>query len=317
MPTPAHGDEAIRQTLDPSLYAPLEDELAFFKQQTGIQNDEELKSHVISVQTKAYQVYGYPCIRRFGFMKLNIARLPAYPRALSLLLERADPILLDIGCCFGNDARKAVVDGWPAKYVVASDLRQSFWDYGHELFKSTPESFPATFFAGDAFDDNFLAKTQLPPPSEPRPDLRVITSLNSLRGKISVVHASSFFHIFSEERQLDLACRLASLILSGKGSVILGQHIANPQKGLLGEGTIFPSIFCHSPASWRQLWEEEVFGKEVPVNVDAELVRIGVNGPPILQDRYEVSQCLVHEMSLLFSEMNIVFRSSLQKEPAY
>ncbi|CAA7265532.1 unnamed protein product [Cyclocybe aegerita] len=284
MSTPAHGDEAIRQNLDPSLYAPKEDELAFFKQQTGIQDDEELKSHVISVQTKAYQVCGYPCIRRFGFMKLNIARLPAYPRALSLLLERADPVLLDIGCCFGNDARKVVVDGWSAKNVVASDLRQAFWDYGLELFKSTPESSPATFLAGDAFDDNFLAKTQLPPPSEPRPDLHTITSLNSLHGKISVIHASSFFHLFSEERQLDLAHRLASLILPEKGSVILGQHIAKPQKGLLREGTMLPSMFCHSPASWRQLWEEEVFRKEVPVKVDAELVFIETKGLLLPQD---------------------------------
>jgi len=27
-----------------------------------------------------------------------------------------------------------------------------FWEYGHELFKSTSETFPAAFISGDALD---------------------------------------------------------------------------------------------------------------------------------------------------------------------
>ena len=42
--------------LDPSLYAPDEEEKAFMKATTGIQDDEELKSHIIAVQTKAFAV---------------------------------------------------------------------------------------------------------------------------------------------------------------------------------------------------------------------------------------------------------------------
>ncbi|CCM02021.1 uncharacterized protein FIBRA_04097 [Fibroporia radiculosa] len=53
--------------LDESLYLLKEDEAAFFKSQTGIQDDEALKQHIISVQTEAYKVYPYPCIRMFAF----------------------------------------------------------------------------------------------------------------------------------------------------------------------------------------------------------------------------------------------------------
>lgn len=42
--------------LDPSLYKPDPNEIEFFKSQTGIQDDEELKKHIISVQKEAWEV---------------------------------------------------------------------------------------------------------------------------------------------------------------------------------------------------------------------------------------------------------------------
>ena len=42
-------------------------ELEFFEQQTGIENEAALKDHIISVQAKAYKIYPYPCIKHFGF----------------------------------------------------------------------------------------------------------------------------------------------------------------------------------------------------------------------------------------------------------
>ena len=45
------------------------DELAFFKAQTGIDDEEELKNHIFAIQAKAYSVFPYPCIRNFMFTK--------------------------------------------------------------------------------------------------------------------------------------------------------------------------------------------------------------------------------------------------------
>ena len=42
--------------LDPRLYYLTEDEAAFFKATTGIDNDEELKAHILMVQKMAYEV---------------------------------------------------------------------------------------------------------------------------------------------------------------------------------------------------------------------------------------------------------------------
>ena len=55
--------------LDESLYRLTEEERAFFKQQTGILDDDELKAHIIRVQTEAYEVctlYLCMCTRNLG-----------------------------------------------------------------------------------------------------------------------------------------------------------------------------------------------------------------------------------------------------------
>lgn len=63
------GNSFQRSPLDPGLLALQEDELAFFKVQTGIQDSEELREHILNVQAEAYEKFPYPCIRRFLFTK--------------------------------------------------------------------------------------------------------------------------------------------------------------------------------------------------------------------------------------------------------
>lgn len=42
--------------LDPSLYKLGDEEASFFKQYTGINDDEELRQHILQVQKEAYKV---------------------------------------------------------------------------------------------------------------------------------------------------------------------------------------------------------------------------------------------------------------------
>ncbi|KDR76886.1 hypothetical protein GALMADRAFT_245992 [Galerina marginata CBS 339.88] len=277
------ANPALNAQLDNFLYSLDAEERDFFQQLTGIQDEDALREHILAVQAKAYEVYSYPCIRRFSFIRLKIARLPGYKHALKLLQGHKDPILLDIGCCFGNDARKAVIDGWPVHNVVASDLQQGFWECGHELFKSTPETFPATFIPGDIFDPAVFTETPQPSSSPPLvlPPLNTLTSLTPLTHRISAIHASALFHLFPEARQLELARRLAALLRPEKGSIIFGQHASKQEKGVLVvSGQIVNGqpvrVFCHSPESWREMWTREVFGPDsgmgVKVKVEAELV---------------------------------------------
>ncbi|KAI0639007.1 hypothetical protein C8Q77DRAFT_23362 [Trametes polyzona] len=276
---------------DEKLYSLEGEELAFFKAQTGIEDEDELRKHVVAVAREAYAVFPFPCIQRYAFIQFKLPRLRGYDRLLKLGQEREGAILLDIGCCFGNDVRCAAADGFPAKQIIASDLFGDYWTLGHKLFRSTPESFPAMFIAGDAFDAAHLdvAPPIYTPRSEPTPGLQSLTSLNPLHGHIAAIHASSFFHLFNEAQQTRLAHALGGLLSPLPGSMIIGQHAGALVKGshndklkvkaapedAEGDSSRALDLFCHSPESWKELWDGEVFRKG-SVRVEVEVVERSV-----------------------------------------
>ena len=55
-----YADPATKPKLDPSLYSLDSDEAAFFKQLTGISDEQALKEHILAVQSKAYEVSPFP-----------------------------------------------------------------------------------------------------------------------------------------------------------------------------------------------------------------------------------------------------------------
>jgi len=135
---------------------------------------------------------------------------------------------------------------------------------GHKLFRTTPETFPVNFLAGDAFDDAHISLTSPKLPGPP-PSVASVDTLTELRGHISVIHASTLFHLFNEEAQFELGKRLAALLDLRPGSIIFGSHGGMPVKGQRQE--FFIKMFCHSPESWTQMWEEQIFEKgQVKVN---------------------------------------------------
>lgn len=57
-------------TLDPSIYNPSAEDVEFLKGQTGIQDDEELKAHVLAVQGEAWEV-GFPLLLEDVLLKIG------------------------------------------------------------------------------------------------------------------------------------------------------------------------------------------------------------------------------------------------------
>ncbi|KAG2146167.1 uncharacterized protein EDB93DRAFT_1286561 [Suillus bovinus] len=264
-------------TVDASLYNLSPAQAAFFKSQTGIDNDEDLKRHILEVQAKAYKIAPYPCIHGFGFLRLNLSNFPVYKHILKLGRERPNAVLLDIGCCFGVDARKAAADGFPAKNIIASDIVNEFLQLSHELFKTTPASYPGSLIPGDVFDPEFLSIVT--PSDDVSPvsaiDLSPLKSLSPLHGRVSAINAIAFFHLFSEEKQLYAARALAGLLSAQPGSVICGFDNGAVEKGIkiTNLSGIEYQGFNHSPESWSSLWDGEVFEKGT-VKVETELVEI-------------------------------------------
>jgi hypothetical protein len=130
------------------------------------------------------------------------------------------------------------------------------------------------FIAGDLFDPSIL--DVVPPhstaPAYPMPTLSSLTSLNPLSGHVSIIHASLLFHLFNEEGQLHLARGLAGLLSPEPGSVILGSQMGSPVKAIRwsADGV---NLYCHSPESWKELWNGQVFDKG-KVKVEVSLLPI-------------------------------------------
>ncbi|EJT98647.1 hypothetical protein DACRYDRAFT_110552 [Dacryopinax primogenitus] len=256
----------------PTKFNPSPDDLLFLHKTTGIPTVPELKAHVLGIQHQALQVHPYPCIARFSFTSPTVARFVGYKKALLLERERKGALLLDIGCCFGADVRKAVQDGFPPAQIVASDLHPEFLELGHRLFRDDERTLPIKFLAGDVLDPSFLS---LPPPTPPPPPpvpvgVQALTSLTQLHKRVSAIHASLFFHLFSHFQQAHLAHLLGSLLLPKPGSVIFGHQIASAIEGTGKER----GRWAHSPKSWRRLWEETFLelGWEGDVSVSATML---------------------------------------------
>ena len=185
-----------------------------------------------------------------------------------------------------------VVDGGKPSLLTRSVLAE-FADIGHDLFRTTQETYPIAFIHGDVFDPKHL--DVVPPlasahgastgsPEDLTPDLCSLTSLNPLHGRVFAIHASSFFHLFDEEKQLHVARALAGLLSQEPGSVIFGMHVGSPEKGIIPSpipGELY--MFCHSPESWTELWDGLVFEKGI-VNVQAVLVQMGREEPDAPQN---------------------------------
>jgi hypothetical protein len=58
--------------LDEKFYSLSPDEAQFFKSQIGIEDDDDLKRHILAVQKKAYDVCTFTTLGTFFFVKRNV-----------------------------------------------------------------------------------------------------------------------------------------------------------------------------------------------------------------------------------------------------
>lgn len=166
----------------------------------------------------------------------------------------------------------------PALSLTSSARRGAgYWYIGYKLFRDYPARFPVPFLAGDALDPAFLAYTPVkptsssPPPAAAPLPLWETRTLTPLAGHVSAIHATNLFPLFDEPTQRALAAALAGLLDARPGSLLFGSHLGLRAHGTLGwppaDGR-WP-LFCHSPESWKAMWED-VFG-DVPVKVEVHV----------------------------------------------
>lgn len=194
-----------------------ESQLSFFQSATGIYDSKQLKEHIISIAKEAYEVFPYPCIWALYFCKTRVITHPAYPSVLEMSQrdDNCQPIFLDVGSFAGIDLRQVVHTGMKPQNVMGTDLIDDWAKIGNKLFNGKGL---VPFVKGDIFSNSFLDPKTAPIPTDDsqRIQLDEVKSLNQLKNKVRFITCNSVFHLFDEQRQEELARRLASLLNSQK-----------------------------------------------------------------------------------------------------
>ena len=186
-------------------------------------------------------MHRYPCIGRWSFTRIDVTlRDPRYKEAVKrLTAPDSRDALLDLGCCFGQNIRQLVRDGVDPSRLYGTDIHDEFLELGFDLFRDR-ESLTeggATFVAGDMLN-----------PDDP--------DLVRFDGKITIIHACNFFHLFAWEQQVVIGKRVVRFLKpETKDALLFGWHIGSLKPGpertmALGERHL------HNEESFQKLWDE-------------------------------------------------------------
>lgn len=204
-----------------------------------------------------------PFVGRWKFLTLNDTGDSRYQQALfRLRLSKSRDTILDLGCGLGQALRQLRNDGVDGSRLFGLDSNSHLVSSGYELFRDR-RSLRARFTIGDVTD-----------PNDPR--------LKELHGRISIIHAGSFFHLFSWKQQLQIGRRLVDFLKPGIcNAFIYGRHVGVSTTNDALKNDVSP--YLHNQESFQRLWDEvgELTGTRWEVEVEpSEENLAGLPGQP-------------------------------------
>lgn len=208
---------------------------------------QDIEQHLLTIQRKAWAIRKYPCIGRWHFLRLNLPEYPQWNDILKLVKDRG--IYLDVGAFLAAELRTLSSEpGVDVKNLYALDLFPDFLELGLECFNDGSRLPKDHFIAADFFSSD---------------DERI----NALMGKVSVLHAGAFLHLFSYEKSAAAVKRMIELSRPRAGSMILGRLLGAKNAAHVTYGGNADSLrYRHNEESFRKMFEE--IGRETGTNWD-------------------------------------------------
>lgn len=162
-----------------------------------------------------------------------------------------------MGCCFGQEIRRLVNDGVNSEQLTGVDLRKEFFELGYKLFRDEGR-LNTPFLAADIFDESETSK------------------LRDLEGRLDIIYAGSFLHLFSWDQQLVVARRFIRLWKNQKGCLVYGRQTSSVNPGerekRFKDEKGKQRMWIHDTESFRQLWNLAAEKEGAKVRVEAEML---------------------------------------------
>lgn len=184
---------------------------------------------------EAWTATRFPCIGRWKFLDLTDHRQALYQQIVfRLTLPSSRDCLLDLGCCVGQALRQLRADGVDGSRLFGIDLEPRLLAVGFSLFRDE-DTLGATFVTGNMID-----------PEDSRVD--------ALGGRVTLVHATSFFHLFSWTQQLYIGRRVVSFLKPGtRNALVYGRQVGTTEPRGVDIDTRAP--YLHNQKSFQKLWD--------------------------------------------------------------
>jgi hypothetical protein len=104
--------------------------------------------------------------------------------------------------------------------------------------------------------------------------------LKALDGKIDIVYAGSFLHLFDYAGQFKVCERVVRLLKPVKGSVMLGRQVGYVVAGEKVHRTNYrEKMFRHNEESFKKMWQEVGEKTGTRWRVEVELKEVEDRGP--------------------------------------
>lgn len=202
--------------------------------------ENEIDSHILKIRDQGWAIFPFPCIGQFRFLEIERTLSDARFQAALKRLQRPESTdrFLDVGCFVGQIARALAFSGVDTEKLYGTDLEQAYLDLGFDLFRDEHKMHREHFVAGDMLQE----------PRDPR--------LDAFVGKITLINASSFFHLFDLPQQIKAAKRCVEFLdRDAEDAMIFGRMTGRAVAGLI-PGPAGSKLFVHNAESWAQLWKE-------------------------------------------------------------
>ncbi|KID95900.1 Methyltransferase type 11, partial [Metarhizium majus ARSEF 297] len=216
---------------------------------------DEVDALLVRTRDRLWNVVNYPCIGLWTFTNLPSTTDSRFEAATQRLLAEdpvnsggTRPAILDVGCCIGQILRQLAYKGVHPSRLYGTDLHPEFIHIGNELFGD--EQRGLTFVAGDMLHDD--------------------RALKELDGKVTMIHAAYFFHLFTWDDQVRIGERMVRFLQPGtRDAVIFGRHIGTLRPR---EMQVLSRCYLHNRESFQRLWDEVGNKTGTRWRVEAEMV---------------------------------------------